>query len=147
MLAFSAGSCQGYASPLLTLLLAPSSDLVYKAPQEAVVGCTAPRRLWRAPPSGELSGRTQRDRRGREGALLFCSCSSTGLGLHRTLSVPPDLVAFQAVMVLDLVPPRHGDTGQGPQAGIRVGSQAMRAPGGGSRRCCEHLQWEESYLA
>ena len=61
-------------------------------------------------------GRSLRDRRGGEGALLFGGCSSTGLGLLGILSVPLDLVAFHTGMVLVLVPLRHGDTGYGSQA-------------------------------
>ena len=60
--------------------------------------------------------RTLRDRQGGGGALLFGGCSSTGLGLLGTLSVPLDLVAFHTGMVLLPVPLRHGDTGYGSQA-------------------------------
>ena len=63
-------------------------------------------------------GRTLRDRQEGGGALLFGGCSSTGLGLLGTLSVPLDLVAFHTGMVLVLVHPRHGDTGYGSQAHV-----------------------------
>ena len=61
-------------------------------------------------------GRTLRDRQGGGGALLFGGCSSTGLGLLGTLSVPLDLVAFHTGMVLVLVHPRHGNKGYESQA-------------------------------
>ena len=67
-------------------------------------------------------GRTLRDRQEGGGALLFGGCSSTGLGLLGTLSVPLDLVAFHMGMVLLPVPLRHGDTGYGSQ--VHAGSVA-----------------------
>ena len=81
-----------------------------------------------------------RDRRGGGGALLSRGCSSTGLGL---LSVPLDLVAFPVGMMLVFVLPRHDDTGQEPQAGVQLGRQATRAPGGRTKKC-EHLHQGES---
>ena len=78
------------------------------------------------------------------GAQFLWGFGSTGLGL---LSVPPDLVAFPSGMGLPLVPPRHGDSRSGT-AGGSVGRKAGRkAPGGGTRTCCENLQRGESSLA
>ena len=94
--------------------------------------------------SREAPGRTLRE--GKRGTPIL-GLQHTVLGLLGTLSVPLYLVAFPVGMILIVVPPRHGDTGQGPQARMLAGEQVRRAHAGWIKRYCEHLHQGESSLA